>query len=46
MPELTFEQFMIFVAFVLGCIAAYNAIMTAIKNHNEMKKVKESPVAQ
>ena len=46
MPEMTFEQLMLLVVFVLACIGAYNTIVTARRNHREEKKQRESPVTR
>ena len=46
MPELTFEQIVMLVSFVLACVAAYNALSTARKNAREERKLRESPVTR
>lgn len=43
---LTFEQLIGAVVVVLVLIGAYNTIMSAVKNHREEKKLRESPVVQ
>lgn len=46
MQDITFAQVMEICAIVLVLVGAYNAIMTAVKNHREEAKVKSSPVTQ
>lgn len=46
MPEITFEQLMLLVVFVLACLGAYNTIVTARRNHREEKKQRESPATR
>ena len=44
MASVTFEQLTGLMAVALILIGAYNTIMTAMKNHREEKKLRESPV--
>ena len=44
MATVTFEQLTGLMAVALILIGAYNTIMTALKNHREEKKLRESPV--
>lgn len=46
MSDLTFEQLMELCAIILVLVAAYNAIMTAIRNHREAKRIANSPIAK
>lgn len=46
MGDLTFEQLMQLCAIILVLVGAYNAIMTAIKNRREEKKLRDSPVTK
>ena len=46
LQDITFAQIMEICAVVLVLVGAYNAIMTAVKNHREETKVKNSPVTQ
>ena len=42
--SITFQELVGFGVFILALIAAYNTIMTAIKNHREEKRRKDAPV--
>ena len=44
MEGITFDQLMKLCAVVLILIGAYNAVMTAVKNHREEKKLRDNPV--
>lgn len=44
MDKITFEQLIGLCAVVLILIGAYNTIITAIKNHREEKRLRDSPV--
>lgn len=46
MQDLTFEKIVGAVAVILVMIGAYNTIMTAIRNHREEKKYKDSPLVK
>lgn len=46
MQDLTFEKIVGAVAMILVMIGAYNTIMTAIRNHREEKKYKDSPLVK
>jgi hypothetical protein len=43
--SITFQQLVGFGIFILALIAAYNTIMTAVKNHREEKRRKDAPVS-
>lgn len=42
--EITFPQLVSVAAILLAIIGAYNAIMTAIKNHRDEKTMKSKPI--
>ena len=44
MGDMTFGQLATAVAVALLLLGAYNTVMTAIKNHREEKKLKNSPI--
>lgn len=46
MKDITFQQLMELCAIILVLVGAYNAIMTAIKNHREEQKQKKSPITK
>lgn len=45
MESLTFRQLISAAAVILIMIGAYNTVMTALKNHREEKRIRESPLA-
>lgn len=46
MENISFEKLVALMAAFLILLGAYNTIMSAIKNHREEKKIRESPVTQ
>ena len=44
MPEMTFSQLLALCGIVLALVAAYNTIMSAVKNWREEKKRKSAPM--
>lgn len=46
MENVTFQQLAGLSAVVLILLGAYNTIMSAVKNHREEKRLRESPVTQ
>lgn len=46
MENITFGQFMGLCGVVLVLVGAYNVIITAVRNHREEKKLRNSPITQ
>lgn len=46
MESLTYSQLISAAAVILIMIGAYNTIMTALKNHREQKRIRESPLTE
>lgn len=46
MENITFQQLVGLCAVVLILLGAYNTIMSAVKNHREEKRLRDSPVTQ
>ena len=46
MENISFQQLVGLCAVVLILLGAYNTIMSAVKNHREEKRLRESPVTQ
>lgn len=42
--QITWEHVVTLIAVILAIVAGYNAVMSAIKNHNDAKKRKNEPV--
>lgn len=46
MQELTYDKILTTIVVIVLLLGAYNTIMSAIKNHREEKKIKNSPLAE
>lgn len=44
MADITYEKFLTALVVILILAGAYNTIMSAVKNHREEKRLRESPV--